>query len=77
MDAYLWLAPCLILLILFVLMPVLEVFRMAFSKISPANLLKEFGTLENFQYLFRQKVLAVSYSILPSGPSLSSGSVSC
>ena len=37
-------------------MPVLEVFRMAFSKISPANLLKEFGTLENFQYLFRQKV---------------------
>lgn len=27
MDAYLWLAPCLILLILFVLMPVLEVFR--------------------------------------------------
>lgn len=56
MDAYLWLAPCLILLILFVLMPVLEVFRMAFSKISPANLLKEFGTLENFQYLFRQKV---------------------
>ena len=56
MDAYLWLAPCLILLSLFVLMPVLEVFRMAFSKISPANLLKEFGTLENFQYLFRQKV---------------------
>ena len=56
MDAYLWLAPCLILLILFVLTPVLEVFRMAFSKISPANLLKEFGTLENFQYLFRQKV---------------------
>ena len=49
MDAYLWLAPCLILLILFVLMPVLEVFRMAFSKISPANLLKEFGTLVNFQ----------------------------
>ena len=46
MDAYLWLAPCLILLILFVLTPVIEVFRMAFSKISPANLIKEFGTLE-------------------------------
>lgn len=56
MDAYLWLAPCLLLLALFVLMPVLEIFRMAFSKISPANLIKEFGTLENFEYLFKQKV---------------------
>lgn len=28
---------------------------MAFSEISPANLIKDFGTLENFEYLFRQK----------------------
>lgn len=56
LDAYLWMLPSLLLLAIFVLMPVLEIFRMAFSKISPANLIKEFGTLENFQYLFRQKV---------------------
>ena len=58
MSAYLWLAPCLILLILFVLAPVLEVFRMAFSEISPANLIKSFGTLDNFRYLFRQPVFS-------------------
>ena len=55
MDAYLWLAPCLILMIVFILVPVLEVFHMAFSEISAANLLKKFGTLENFTYLFKQK----------------------
>lgn len=55
LDAYLWLAPCLLLIIVFVASPVLEIFRMAFSKISAANLIKEFGTLENFQYLFSQK----------------------
>ncbi|MDO4487527.1 MAG: sugar ABC transporter permease [Eubacteriales bacterium] len=58
MDAYLWLAPCFILMLTFILLPVLEIFRMAFSKISPANLIKEFGTLENFQYLFRQPIFA-------------------
>lgn len=56
MDAYLWLAPCLILIILFVLTPVLEVFRLAFSEISKANIVKSFGTLENFKFLFKQDV---------------------
>lgn len=56
MDAYLWLAPSLLLILIFVALPVLEIFRLAFSKISAANLVKEFGTLENFKYLFGQKV---------------------
>lgn len=56
MDAYLWMAPSLLLIIIFVALPVLEIFRLAFSKISAANLVKEFGTLENFKYLFSQKI---------------------
>ncbi len=56
MDAYLWMAPSLLLIIIFVALPVLEIFRLAFSKISAANLVKEFGTLENFKYLFKQKI---------------------
>lgn len=56
MDAYLWMAPSLLLIIIFVALPVLEIFRLAFSKISAANLVKEFGTLENFKYLFNQKI---------------------
>ncbi len=55
LKAYIWLAPCLILLIAFVLAPVLEVFYLAFSKISAANIVKSFGTLENFQYLFHDR----------------------
>lgn len=56
MDAYLWMAPSLLLILIFVALPVLEIFRLAFSKISAANLVKEFGTLENFKYLFSQKI---------------------
>ncbi len=55
-DAYLWLLPSFVLLALFVINPVFEVFRTAFSEISKAGLNKGFGTLENFEYLFRQKV---------------------
>lgn len=56
MDAYLWMAPSLLLILIFVALPVLEIFRLAFSRISAANLVKEFGTLENFKYLFSQKI---------------------
>ncbi len=55
MRAYLWLAPMLLLLLVFVLRPVIEVFRVAFSTVTAANLVRQFGTLDNFRYLFAQK----------------------
>lgn len=56
-SAYLWLLPTIIMVSVFVLTPVVNTFILAFSKVSRAGLVKEFGTLENFEFLFKQPVL--------------------
>lgn len=55
-DAYLWMAPALLLILLFIFIPVILTFYMAFSEVSQAGLVRHFGTLENFKYVFSQVV---------------------
>ena len=47
-EPYLWIAPSIILMSIFIIIPIGQVFRMAFSKISRTGQIKGFGGLENF-----------------------------
>lgn len=57
-DAYLWLAPALILIFIFIFLPVIETIIMSFSDVSTAGLIKSFGTLKNYKYVFNQAVFS-------------------
>ena len=47
-EPYLWILPSVILMSIFIIVPIGQVFRMAFSKISRTGQIKGFGGLENF-----------------------------
>lgn len=55
-EAYLWLAPCLLLLAIFVLSPVINVFWMSCHEVSKASLVKEFNGLDNFIFVLKEVV---------------------
>lgn len=48
-EPYAWIAPSLILMTVFIIVPIYTVFKMAFSKVTRAGLVKEFIGFENFQ----------------------------
>ena len=48
MEPYLWIAPSVILMSIFIIVPIFFVFRMALSKVTRAGLIKGFIGLENF-----------------------------
>ena len=47
-EPYIWIAPSIILMAIFILVPIAYVFRMAFSKVTKAGLVKGFNGIENF-----------------------------
>ena len=47
-EPYIWIAPSIILMAIFILVPIAYVFRMAFSDISKAGLIKGFAGFDNF-----------------------------
>ena len=47
-EPYIWIAPSIILMSIFIIIPIGYVFRMAFSEISKAGLIKGFAGIENF-----------------------------
>ena len=47
-EPYIWIAPSVILMSIFILIPIFFVYRMAFSKITKAGLIKGFCGLDNF-----------------------------
>jgi len=55
-SAYLWMAPTIILVLLFVMMPVVNTFTMAFSKVTKAGFLKGWNNFENFTFVLKQEV---------------------
>lgn len=55
-SAYLWMAPTIIMVLLFVMMPVVNTFIMAFSEVSKAGFVKGWNNFENFTYIFKQEV---------------------
>ena len=54
--AYLWMAPTIILVLLFVMMPVVNTFIMAFSEVSRSGLIKDWNNFGNFKFVFEQEV---------------------
>ena len=48
-EPYIWIAPSIILMAIFIIVPITFVFRMAFSDISKAGLIKGFAGFENFK----------------------------
>ena len=48
-EPYLWILPSIILMSIFIIVPIGYVFRMAFSKITKAGLIKGFVWFENFE----------------------------
>ncbi len=54
--AYLWMAPTISMVLLFVMTPVVNTFVMAFSEVSKAGFLKGWNNFENFTYIFKQEV---------------------
>lgn len=55
-QAYLWMAPTIIMVAVFVFVPLVNTFVMAFSDVSKAGLIKDYGTMENFTWLFKQNI---------------------
>jgi len=55
-SAYLWMAPTIIMVLLFVMMPVVNTFIMAFSEVSRSGLIKGWNNFENFKFVFEQEV---------------------
>ena len=48
LEPYIWIAPSLLLMSVFIIVPIFFVFRMAFSKVTRAGLIKGFNGFENF-----------------------------
>ena len=48
-EPYIWIAPSIILMAIFIIVPIFTVFRMAFSKISKTGQIKGFNGFDNFQ----------------------------
>ena len=48
-EPYLWIAPSIILMFIFIIVPIGYVFRMAFSEVSRAGLVKGFAGFDNFK----------------------------
>lgn len=48
-EPYIWLLPSMLLMAVFILIPIFEVFRISLSKVTRAGIIKEFVGLANFQ----------------------------
>lgn len=52
-EPYIWLLPSMLLMAIFILIPIYEVFRISLSKVTRAGIIKGFVGLENFQKVLR------------------------
>ena len=53
-EPYVWIAPSLILMSVFILVPIVFVFRMALSDVSKAGLIKGFNGAANFAKVLKR-----------------------
>ena len=58
-EPYLWILPSIVLMAIFILIPIVFVFRMSVSKITKAGLIKGFNGLENFQSVISSPAFAI------------------
>lgn len=53
LEPYLWLLPSILLMTIFILFPIFEVFRTSMSEVSKAGLVKGFCGFDNFAKVLR------------------------
>jgi multiple sugar transport system permease protein len=58
-SPYLWLLPSIILMVVFILFPILEVFRTSLSEVSKAGIIKGFAGLDNFTKVLKSSTFAL------------------
>ena len=58
-EPYLWILPSIILMSIFIIVPIGYVFRMAFSEISKAGLIKGFAGFDNFTKVLKSAKFAM------------------
>ena len=58
-EPYIWILPSVLLMAVFILVPIVFVFRMALSDVSKAGLIKGFAGLENFRKVTSSSVFAM------------------
>lgn len=58
-EPYIWILPSVLLMAIFILVPIIFVFRMALSDVSKAGLIKGFAGLENFRKVTSSPVFAM------------------
>jgi multiple sugar transport system permease protein len=56
---YLWLLPSILLMVIFILFPILEVFRTSLSEVSKAGIIKGFAGLDNFTKVLTSSTFAI------------------
>lgn len=56
---YIWLLPSIILMAVFILLPIFEVFRTAFSEVSRAGIIKGFAGFANFQKVLKSSAFKI------------------
>ena len=56
LEPYIWIAPSVLLMATFIIVPIFFVFRMAFSKVTRAGLIRGFNGIENFQTVLKGNV---------------------
>ena len=58
-EPYVWILPSVLLMAIFILVPIIFVFRMALSDVSKAGLIKGFAGFENFRKVTSSPVFAM------------------
>ena len=58
-EPYLWILPSILLMSLFILVPIVFLFRMALSNVSKAGLIKSFAGFANFQKVLSSSVFSM------------------
>ena len=57
-EPYIWIAPSVILMAIFIIVPIFYVFRMAFSKVTRAGLIRGFNGVDNFTAVLKGSVFS-------------------
>ena len=60
-EPYIWILPSVLLMSVFILVPIFYVFRMAFSEVSKAGLIKGFAGMTNFNKVLGSPVFGMVY----------------
>lgn len=58
-EPYIWLLPSIVLMVVFVLLPIISVFRTSVSKVSRSGLIKGFNGLDNFKAVLSSPTFAI------------------